>query len=360
MNIKNFIIKIIISIKSSIKINFLILVNLINGKKTILLYHPGKDIFGINYYFKSIIGKESNLNLLILTRNYKRNYNNEYFILDKFLITIFYCKFFITNNVTDNFPIYSKNIYIHHDIYDTPLTSKKNELNLKKRLMKYDAIFVSNTNSKKNFQRLLSNSQIKIIIIGYLKLDYLKDKYQVTKLNNLIIATTDFKSFYQLSSINYLEKMINFLLKNTNYRIHYRPHPSNQEDKEVKNIIKKFKYRKNFFFNKDKNYAKLYTKSKLMISDMSGTAYTYAFLTYNPVIFFSPNENLLRKLNYNKLNFFKNRNKIGKVYKNIGMFKNLKTDSEKNYKIRIMKLIKQDGLNHNNSSKKFLNELKNF
>ena len=53
-----------------------------------------------------------------------------------------------------------------------------------------------------------------------------------------------------------------------------------------------------------------------MITDLSSTAFTYSFLTYKPVIFFSPKEKLFKK-NYNKLNHFKDRKKIGIVNNNI-------------------------------------------
>ena len=54
-----------------------------------------------------------------------------------------------------------------------------------------------------------------------------------------------------------------------------------------------------------------------MITDLSGTAYTYAFLTYNPVIFYSPKEKKINYSYYKKLNYFKDRNKIGKVLNTI-------------------------------------------
>jgi hypothetical protein len=53
-----------------------------------------------------------------------------------------------------------------------------------------------------------------------------------------------------------------------------------------------------------------------MITDLSSTAFTYSFLTYNPVIFFSPNEKLFKK-NYKNLNHFKDRKKIGIVVNSI-------------------------------------------
>ena len=49
-----------------------------------------------------------------------------------------------------------------------------------------------------------------------------------------------------------------------------------------------------------------------MISDISGTPFTYSFLTIRPVIFFSPDEELFKKEHEN-LNHFQDRNKIGVI-----------------------------------------------
>ena len=51
-----------------------------------------------------------------------------------------------------------------------------------------------------------------------------------------------------------------------------------------------------------------------MITDISGTAYTYAFLTKNPVFFYSPNEKIIQKTYYNNLSYFIDRKKIGKIF----------------------------------------------
>jgi hypothetical protein len=74
-----------------------------------------------------------------------------------------------------------------------------------------------------------------------------------------------------------------------------------------------------------------------MITDFSGTSYTYSFSTLKPVIFFSPNEIKLKSMSISKLNFFKDRNKIGLItinqnrlikdiffiYKNLSSFKKM-------------------------------------
>ena len=50
-----------------------------------------------------------------------------------------------------------------------------------------------------------------------------------------------------------------------------------------------------------------------MITDISGTAYTYAFLTKKPIIFFLINEKLINELGYNELSYLQDRKKIGTI-----------------------------------------------
>jgi hypothetical protein len=65
-----------------------------------------------------------------------------------------------------------------------------------------------------------------------------------------------------------------------------------------------------------------------MITDLSGTAYTFSFLTNSPVLFFSINEKKTFK-DYSKLNHFTDRKKIGDIVTNIN-----------NLEKKIKKLIK--------------------
>jgi len=119
-----------------------------------------------------------------------------------------------------------------------------------------------------------------------------------------------------LSLINKIEKIFYQILKQTNYNIIFRPHPSNFSSKNIIRLKKKFIYQERIEFDNSKNYLNTYINSDLMISDLSGTAYTYSFLTNQPTIFFSNYEKYLKKLNYNTLNFFNDRNKIGYIVQN--------------------------------------------
>ena len=59
----------------------------------------------------------------------------------------------------------------------------------------------------------------------------------------------------------------------------------------------------------------LYSKAALMVTDMSGTAYTYALSTLRPVVFFSPDEAAVAE-KYKGSHYFIDREKIGAVARN--------------------------------------------
>ena len=61
--------------------------------------------------------------------------------------------------------------------------------------------------------------------------------------------------------------------------------------KKVREINNKFIDNTSFKLDDSNNYINTYKESDIMIMDLSGTAYTYAFLTYKPVI--SPRKKLI-------------------------------------------------------------------
>ena len=120
--------------------------------------------------------------------------------------------------------------------------------------------------------------------------------------------------------LTYLEFIIDTLLKHFDYNIIFRPHPQNRKDILFENnknnykidILEKYKREKRFSIDVTDDYSNNYFKTNLMISDLSGTAFTYSFLTENPVLFFSLNEKIYKK-HYQKFEHFKLRDKIGLV-----------------------------------------------
>ena len=309
------------SLSSLIILNLTIFSCKKKGKKTILFCYPNYKLKNIsNYYIEDLLDLKKEFKVIFITTDKKDIKKNEIFIYNNLIKYLIKVDLFISNYVCDFFPEANLKSYIHHDIYDTPLSSLSEEKRLKKRLDKYDHILIPSINSKKIFERLNLKKQTKFFEIGYHKLSFLKKTNKKVKKknksNSIIIAPTNFLSFPKLSIYNKIDKIIGILLFQTNFKIIFRPHPSNANSKKVKIIEDKFCRYKSFQIDKSKNYFKSYSNSFLMITDISGTAYTYSFLTFNPVIFFSVSKKMIKKNRYDILSYFKNRNNIGFVVDN--------------------------------------------
>ena len=311
----SFLLKNIISLYNVFFINTKIfLIKIILKKKIVFFYHPKKKL------------TKNNLNFIIDYFEKKKNYYFLYgstLILYKdnfFLIKQTYLKFlygvdiFLSNNVCDRFTPNSVKVYIHHDIYDTPLVEKSKEKKLLSKLNKYNFIVVATKDSKKVFENLFKkNLNVKIVVFKYLKIDYIlkKIKHSNTKqIKTILIAPTNYLSFPKMSMQSRLNIIFQILLKN-NYKVIYRPHPSNFDDLKVIKLKSKYENYKNFIFDNSPDYFKSYKISNFLLTDISGTAYTYAVTTRKPVLFFNINETFIKLLKYNTLNYFKNINKIG-------------------------------------------------
>jgi len=295
---------------------YLFLKKIFSKKKVIFFYHPKENLTKIHsYYMEDFLFKFDKYEIIFGSKILILRY---FYIKESLLPYIYNIDIFLSNNVCNNFTHHSKRVYFHHDIYDTPLVEKKKEKELKKRLTKYDFVFLASKKSKYIFEKIFSNlkKKPKLLYLGYYpKLNYLLNKNLVRKKinRNIIIAPTNFNGFPKLTMQPYLETLIKNLLK-IDYKIIYRPHPSNVKEKKVLALEKNFKNFKNFKLDTSSNYFNSYSSSNFMITDISGTAYTYAFFTKNPVFFFSPNEKRIKNSYYKNLSYFNDRNKIGKVF----------------------------------------------
>ncbi len=298
-------------------INLRILFYKINSIKVIIFCYPNYRLKNISkFHIEDLFNIKKNFKIIYLSTD-KKNLNiNEIFIYNYLIKYIFKVDLFISNYVCDYFPPTKLKSYIHHDIYDTPLSNLSEEKNLKNRLNKYDHILIPSKNSKAVFERLKLKKNMEYFEIGYHKLNFLKKKNRKLKKKNystIILAPTNLDSFPKLSIYKKIYKIINLLLTKTKYNVVFRPHPSNLDTNIVHKIENKFSKYKNFYIDKSKNYLNTYSNSFLMITDLSGTAYTYSFLTLNPVLFFSISEVFLKKNSYNDLNYFQDRKKIGYI-----------------------------------------------
>ncbi len=317
------------------------------NKRSIMFYFPVK-IYQDNL-FDLIKKLKKNNNIILVYNLYSKDEikdkKNSFFIdfnLLKFIpLSNFFLKdikIFLTSYVVYVFPPRSINTYISHDIYDAPMVNKSLERKIFLRINKLDYIFVSSKISldyfKSQFKKFKINAKPKLINAGYIKLDHIKKRIKNSEKNNkkkyILIAPGYSYAFRQYNMYQYLEKIIEKILIQSYEKIIYRPHPLDLTPKGdvkiVKKIINKFKNNKNFSYDFSTSYLKSFKNSKFLITDLSSTAYTYSFATERPVIFFSKNEQKLKKDYFSKLNYFKDRNKIGVVTRNINdlikIFKN--------------------------------------
>ena len=270
------------------------------------------------------------------------NKKNFYFITENFLPYL-KSEIFISNYICRNFPKNSKKIYLHHCIYDTPLTGIDKEKETFNSLLNYNYIFLSSQKmiqSFHNYFNLDKIDKIKFFSSGYPRLDYLEKKSKfIRKKNSIILAIANIIAYPDHSIIKNLIDIVKVINLNFNYDIILRPHPSNRKIFNNQNFSKLFdliNQNKNIKVDFRDNYLESYNKSLLMITDISGTAYTFSFLTGSPVLFFSRNEKKAVQ-NYSNLKHFQDRKKIGYITNDLDNLKNI-----------VKKLIK----NKNNIKKK--------
>ena len=127
---------------SFLKVNYFILFNLYKKKKIIIFYNPNPKLtyitkIYINYFLDSF-KKDFKVFFLCHPGDVK---DKSIKITQKGCKYLFGVDIFLTTYVCDFFPQKSKKIYIHHDIYDTPLTNDKNYNKLVKKFLVYDYIF---------------------------------------------------------------------------------------------------------------------------------------------------------------------------------------------------------------------------
>ena len=339
------------SFQSILFINFVFFFSRFKKKKTILFFHPVDDLKKIHDFYLQKLSNNLGKNFIIINchksiKDFPQD--NQFYISYLSLKFIFFCNIFISNNISDIFPPFSKKIYIHHSIYDTPLVDKKKEHEIERRLSKYDYIFISCKKVINVFENLFKNyTKPTLIEAGYLRFSFLISFISKNHNNKkIIIAPTGIDSFRSLSLKRNLSKIM-YLLNKSNYFVILRPHPRDINKKFYQNLKKRNKNNKLFLFDDSNNYLETYNNSFLMITDLSGTAYTYAFLTKKPVIFFSRRENFVLKSDYKNLNYFKDRRLIGEIItdeKKI-IFVMKKCLQKKNkIKKEILKLIKKNHL----------------
>ncbi len=360
---------------------YLLIIMKMRHKRIIMFYFPVK-IYQENLFDLIKLLEKKNDIFLVYNSSSKfeiSRYDNSYFLdfdLIKYIpFSNFFLKgikIFVSSYMVYVYPPKSINIYISHDIYDAPMVNKNLEKKIFLRINKLDYIFLSSKISveyfKSQFKKFKIRNNPKLVNTGYLKLDNLINKikfsFNKNKLEKVLIAPGYSYAFKQYNMYSKIEKIIYELLNNSNEQIVFRPHPldltKKGDIKKIKSIIFRFKKYKNFTYDLSVSYLKSYKESKILITDLSSTAYTYAFSNKKPVIFFSKNENKLQNDYFSSLNYFKDRTKIGFVVSNVknilNVIKKMKLSKSK-LKRKIIKLRKERILYLGKSVKKTSKEI---
>ncbi len=320
--------------------------NSVKNGKVLLFFFSRKNLTLISKNYLEYLFNNFDKKILVIYGHQIKdiNYKNYYFLKESFLLKyLTNIDIFYTNYVSDKFTSNSIKIYMHHDISTAPLVDKRKEKDLFQRLVKYDLIFSPQKKSSIMFHKFLNKYNKKkslrntptIYEVGYPKLDYLRRKKIKRNLNEkiIVIAPTDYRHVQKLSIYNELDNIIDLILKKTNYKIYLRPYPANLKSEKILKLIKKYSDIERFNIDKSNDYIDVYSKSRYLLTDISGTAITYSYFTNRKVIFYSRNEKLVKKMFYKDNSYFKDRNKFGVI---------------KSKPIEIVNFINNDNSNYSN------------
>ena len=158
---------------------------------------------------------------------------------------------------------------------------------------------------------------------GYPKLDWtLRETGELTganpDANTIVYAPTHiYEVNERLASLRTHGAEIVRALLSRGIRVIFRPHPVSWTDEDaplVRRIVEEHEGNPGFKVDRSTNYLSSYQESTLMLTDVSGTGFTYAFTFARPAIFFAKDadaEKGLRGLQ------FESRERIGSVVRTV-------------------------------------------
>lgn len=134
--------------------------------------------------------------------------------------------------------------------------------------------------------------------VGYPKLDGQRRQLAASGLNppeNLTVVFAPTHAYYVnrgFSILNrYGEQLVSAMLDD-GISVVFRPHMESWRDQDkpvVERIVARFQGHAQFSLDRSGNYFDTYARTHLMLTDISGTGFTYAFTFGRPALFFAPN-----------------------------------------------------------------------
>lgn len=192
-----------------------------------------------------------------------------------------------------------------------------------------DYIYCAGEHQISDFVKLSKQRDLagKVLIPGgYPKLDnqlrWLADCRQGSAKNTvervIIYAPTHIYAVNErLASLRHYGEAIVKTLLDSGFVVIFRPHPVSLKDDDkvvVEKICTEHENNPHFTLDKSKNYMESYARADLMVTDLSGTGFTFAFTFQRPTIFFAPNGDAEVGLEGIQ---FHSRHEIGDVVRNL-------------------------------------------
>lgn len=274
--------------------------------------------------------REKGFNVIVLVgESYQDKYENEpdvYYGGTNIIKDMDFLDAVISVTLTDGLPEKAKKILMVHDIHDTPVGDEDEFFRL---LKLFDYACLSSQPVVNMFHNIVSPRQstlkpghaLNLIPSGYIKLDrtlaycqkHQEDQPVIVYAPTIIDIGFDDLVSIPAHGLLIVEKILNDFPEHV---LVFRPHPHTLSKEPVQRIVEQFKENPCFVLDSSgSDYMDLYSKAALMVTDMSGTAYTYALSTLRPVVFFSPDEAAVAE-KYKGSHYFIDREKIGAVARN--------------------------------------------
>ena len=184
----------------------------------------------------------------------------------------------------------------------------------------YDYIYCTGKHHVEEFRDLFHKKGLAgkcLIPGGYPKLDELLERacnLDAPKSNYVIIAPTLLSDATEnVSLMSQAHQLVGWFVNN-GWSVIFRPHPLNLDTENkyfhmFEELIDTFHDCHTFEVDRSKDYLESYSRSSLMVSDVSGTAYTYALGFGRPVVFFEKTEDA----NFARGLLYKNRLRLGRT-----------------------------------------------
>lgn len=164
----------------------------------------------------------------------------------------------------------------------------------------YDYIACAGEYQVEDFSRLAQRHPLSgktLIPMGYPKLDRDLGKFDAPRPIGsqpvvVYAPTHPYSANEQLTSLRGHGRVIIGGLLDQGFAVIFRPHPNSLVDGDahlVQAIAREFKGNPSFALDTSKDYRMTYGRADLMVTDLSGTGFTFAFTYLRPAVFFAHN-----------------------------------------------------------------------